>query len=132
MLKGPKTSEKDVLRAVTTYLEGRNITYIRNARFKPVLTKGGRICAGPIKPSQRGISDILIFHKGTVYAVELKSSIGKLSDDQVSWSLRFSGAMGDNGRFLVIKTVEELMVILGSEEEKKALALPSTMRYVSI
>ena len=59
-----KFSEADLLKQVKDYLNYKNIFFWRNHQSLG---------------SQRGISDLMVLHKGIFYALELKTGKGKLS-----------------------------------------------------
>ncbi len=74
-------NERDLQKAITQYLELRQIVFWRNY-VGPVIRHDGVMTKNPMA----GLPDIIgILSQGRMLAIEIKSSRGKLSDRQKIW-----------------------------------------------
>ena len=110
-------SEADTLKAISDYCEVKGILYLRINPISPVNSgKGLRFRA--VRPSQRGAPDLLVFWGVKMpkvgwtlapIAVEVKSPIGKQSEDQKRWEL---AAMKVGMTYRVVRSLEEFLEVL--------------------
>lgn len=112
-LKKIKTSEKDTLKSCITYLQMlRNqgkLLFVRNNSFSGSFARPDG-SQGYIRNNMPGSPDLIIFVKGgRNIQVELKSSTGKQSPDQIIWE-KTATNLGHN--YYIVRSVEELAKIL--------------------
>lgn len=62
-----------------------------------------------MRDADRGAPDIWVVHKGRAIALELKTKKGKLSDDQISWRVRFESA---EGLYYVVRSLSDAANVL--------------------
>ena len=104
--------ESDTLKAIVDFLEARKILYVRVHPIRLVSRKGQTFPV-PIKHSQVGAPDLLIFPKDNpprCLAVEAKAPGGKQTPDQVLWQER---AERVGVAYLVVENVDVVMRLLG-------------------
>lgn len=115
-----KVSEAATLRAICDWLDKTNQVWLRHSPSN-VVGKKGTATFRRIRDSQKGAADVIWFRAksesfkiiGTVwtiscqaFAIEVKSPIGKQSDDQKRWQERFE-AVG--GEYWLIRSVDEFL-----------------------
>lgn len=100
-MKGIKTSEKDVQRAILDYLRITHQKFWRHnsGGFK---NKDGHF----FKFGESGSPDIFIVRQGKIYGVEVKGTGGKQTDNQVEWQKDFEKA---GGIYLLVHSVDEFL-----------------------
>ena len=101
--------EKAVLRACLDYLDITRTLYVRVHPVKPV-SREGQMFFTPVRHSQKGAPDLLIFPSpGVVIAGECKSSKGALSAAQEGWRER---AQLVGITYAILRSVEDLQMVL--------------------
>ena len=92
------------------YLAARGIFYWRS-QPTPVPIRRGREILGirRIPAAQRGMPDIMGLYKGSLIAIEVKSDIGRQTDDQKHWQtlLEANGAL-----YTVARSWQDVQVFL--------------------
>lgn len=78
--------EQSILTAILTLLRYKGVihAHVRNTG-RIAHGAGGRIFYAFDPLRQRGVSDIIACYKGRAIAIEVKSSVGKLSPEQAGW-----------------------------------------------
>ncbi len=99
-----KILEKDIQKAILSYLELKRIFHWRNntGAFK---TEGG----GFMKFGQRGSPDIFVVKAGQIIGLEVKAPKGTQSDYQLSWQISFQEA---GGLYYIVRSLDEVIKIL--------------------
>ena len=103
------TPEKDDLKACMDFLDMKRILFVRVHPVKPV-SRQGQTFFTPVRPSQKGVADLLIFPRpGVVIAAECKSDRGKLSPSQEGWKER---ALCAGAIYITVHSVEDLQMVI--------------------
>lgn len=101
----PKEYERDILKAITSYLELKGYLFIRSGTGSFKTEKGGYF-----KTGSAGSPDLLVFTQGGVcIGLECKTSRGKLSESQIAWKQR---AEKIGMRYEVVRSLDEVVAIL--------------------
>lgn len=105
--------EKDVLRSILELLNLMNVPFVRvnntGAIFKD---KNGEMQFARRAFDQKGAADICCAWKGKPVAIEVKSSEGKLSKEQINWLQNWETKGG--GVFVVAHDVEQVSEFLNN------------------
>ena len=97
--------ESQILRAITDYLTLKRYLFIRNGTGSFKTEKGGYF-----KTGSAGSPDILVFTEGGVcIGLEVKTSTGKLNENQVAWKAR---AEKIGMRYCVVRSLDEAITAL--------------------
>ena len=105
-----KMSEGDLLRLCADMLNQLHIPYIRNGNFVGQITRPNGSKGFIRNSSYPGSPDLLIFREGGVTIhCELKSEIGKQSDDQREYQERIE-RLGH--RYVLIRTPDEFVKLI--------------------
>jgi len=99
-----KQSESDIQYAICEYLAMRGYFFFRENNVAVFDRKDGRFRAMP-KYSMYGVSDILLLHDGTLYAIEVKTPRGRQSAHQK----RFQEYVENNGGvYLLVTSIDDV------------------------
>lgn len=105
-----KMSEGDLLRLCVDMLRQLHIPYLRNGNFAGQILRPNGSKGYISNSSYPGSPDLLIFRgKGETIHCELKSEIGKQSDDQRAYQERIE-ALGH--RYVLIRTPDEFVKLI--------------------
>jgi hypothetical protein len=109
-----KQTEKQVLRAVTDYLELKKILYIRINPIRLFNDKQGHLRASSIRQSQVGAPDIIAFPVDKKYlvgaaaiAIECKSTIGIVKPHQLGWAWKWE-TLGNKYIYIIVRDIEDV------------------------
>jgi Holliday junction resolvase len=107
-----RREEQALSNAVMNYLEIKGILHYRVRNTGTIIHKrGGGIAYGRDRHAvtQRGTPDILAWHNGKAYAFELKSSKGRIRQEQEEWLSKFRD---EGGKGYVVRSLDEVIQIL--------------------
>lgn len=97
-------SEANTQNAIIDYLEAKRLVYLRFNPLKPIIRRK-QITFAPLKPSQKGAPDLIVFLPGgTTVFLEIKSERGKQSDEQLLWEKKAKEA---GYAYHVVRSVDE-------------------------
>ncbi len=100
-----KASEKDVQASCLAYLSAKKYFFFRLNNM-PVYQEDHYRRLPEFTP--KGLPDCILVRSGKFVAIEFKSTIGKLSDDQVEFSRKLIKAGGD---YFVARSIDDLQKI---------------------
>ncbi|MCK5603237.1 hypothetical protein KAR91_15245 [Candidatus Pacearchaeota archaeon] len=102
-----KQLESAVKDAIYTYLE------MKRYHWWPVNNVGiydptKKIYRKPKEGHKKGVPDVEMLHNGQYYAIELKSSVGKQTKDQIEFQKKTEA---NGGIYLLVRKVDDLINI---------------------
>lgn len=81
----PLMSEQQIVSGILTYLAVLRIPFIHHRNTGSICRRGSRIFFARQPHHQRGIADIIVCHRGFPIAIEVKTTVGRVSPEQVEW-----------------------------------------------
>lgn len=101
--------ETDEQAAICDYLAARGYFFWRQNTIPPTYLKDGqRQFRRMPKHSLNGVPDIILVKDGTFWGLEVKSAIGKQSDNQREFERRCSIA---GGRYELVRRLEDVLAL---------------------
>jgi len=101
-----KELEGDVQRAICDYLAYRGYLFSRTNNV-PTYDTGRKAFRALPKYTRRGWPDICLLSKGIFYAIEVKSSTGKLSPEQVELGKEIEA---NGGKYIVARSITDIQM----------------------
>lgn len=96
--------EGETLKAILDYLSIKRIFHWRNNSGALETKSGGFVRFGAV-----GSADVFAIRGGVVYGIEVKSPVGRLSEDQIAFGNGFKEA---GGMYVVARSLDDVMEIL--------------------
>lgn len=114
--------EKDIQRKICDWLHDNGYFFWRNNNIPAFSIRGGKMIMRTLpKYTPRGLPDIIVIYQGAFIGIEVKRpgrygrTESKLTEDQANFGIKCEE---NGGRYLVIRSVEELIVNFSVYYEK--------------